>query len=102
MIGEAPGDPGPEFVVVSIERRGWFSADLLLAARYAFTRRMDGMRRFGLTAYCGLDCEISFRQGETLSLLLPRRFAEPGRLVAFEEVAENPAFEARWVGVERE
>jgi hypothetical protein len=75
---------------------------VLIAARYAFTRRVDGGRRFGLTAPVAVDCEIAFREGETIRLLLPRRLAETGRLIPLEEVADNPALDARWVGVPRE
>jgi hypothetical protein len=87
--------------VVAVERLGWFSADLVVAARYAFTRRMDraDRARWALL-WCPFDSEIAIRQGETFRLLLPRRYAKVGTLVAFDEVAENPALADRWRGVE--
>lgn len=87
--------------MVAVERLGWFSADLLIAARYAFTRRLDRARRGAFAGlYCPTEAEIAFRQGETIPLLLPRRHAKVGQLVAFDEVAENPALADRWRGVE--
>jgi hypothetical protein len=87
--------------VIGIERLGWFSADLVIAARRAFTRRRSPAQRgFRIVAYVPFDSEIAVRQGETFHLLLPRRYAKAGRLIDFDEVAENPAFEARWRGVE--
>jgi hypothetical protein len=74
----------------------------VVAARFAFTRTMDGSRRFRLTAPCAIDCEIAFRQGEAVRLRLPRRLAEPGLLLPFEEVAESPALDSRWKGVPRD
>jgi hypothetical protein len=86
---------------VAIERLGWFSADLIIAARYSFTRRMHraDRARWALL-WCPFDSEIAIRQGETFHLLLPRRYAKVGRPVALAELAENPALAERWRGVE--
>ncbi|MEA3063422.1 MAG: hypothetical protein QOJ94_3203 [Sphingomonadales bacterium] len=99
LIGEAPPEPGGEFEVIGVERLGWFSADLVIAARRAFTRRRTAGQRSGYALlWCPLDSEIAIRKGETFRLLLPRRCAQPGMPLEFDAIAENPAFEARWPG----
>jgi hypothetical protein len=107
LIGEAPpaGDaPGGEFEVIGVERLGWFSADVVIAARHAFTRRRDALTRhfYRITPYEPFASEIAIRAGETFHLLLPRRLARQGQRIDFDEMADNPAFEARWRGVEGE
>jgi hypothetical protein len=80
---------------------GWFSADLVIAARYAFTRRRSPAQRgFRLITFVPFDSEIAIRQDETFRLLLPRRYAKVGTLVVFDEVADNPALAERWRGVD--
>jgi hypothetical protein len=102
LIGEGPPPEGGEFEVIAVERLHWFSADVVIAARRAFTRRRTAASRhfYRVVPYEPSDSEIAIRQGETFHLLLPRRLATPGRLIDFDEIAENPAFEARWRGVE--
>ena len=47
----------------------------------------------------GLMPRLSVAAGETFRLLLPRRLAQRGRLIAYDEVAGNPALAERWAGV---
>lgn len=95
---------GPEFVVLAVERRGWFSHEATIAARYAFTRSGWPPRRwcYSLTSSRwtgGLEPQLALKAGESFRLLLPRRLAQPGRLIAYEEIAGNPALFERWSAV---
>jgi hypothetical protein len=101
LIGEeVPADePGGEFEVIGVERLGWFSADVVIAARRTFTRRRPARGGFRFrVARLGLEAEIAIRQGETFRLLLPGRDAQRGLLLDFDAIADNPAFEAGWRG----
>jgi hypothetical protein len=89
--------------VIGVDRLGWFSADVVIAARRSFTRFKFAADRAGWSdIWCPCDCEIAILEGETFRLLLPRRDARPGLRLDFDAIAENPAFAARWRGVERE
>jgi hypothetical protein len=89
--------------VIGVERLGWFSADVVIAARRSFTRFKFAADRSGWAlVWNPVDSEIAIREGETFRLLLARRCAQPGMLLNFDAIAENPAFEARWRGVEGE
>ena len=97
LIGE-PADDSPEFVVLNVERRGWFTWEALIQARRSFTWSGFPPRQMARMLARWIEPEISIAAGETFRLLLPRRLAEQGRLIGFEEIAENPAFQDRWTG----
>jgi hypothetical protein len=87
-----------------VERRGWFSHEATIAARYAFVRDGWPPRSWfagplRMAGWVRMEPEFSVAAGETFRLLLPRRLAEPRRLIAYEEIAGNPALTEHWTGV---
>lgn len=86
-----------------MERRGWFSHEATIAARYGFTRSGWPQRGWGWGVRVrriavDLEPQFSMKAGETVRLLLPRRLAQPGTLIGYEEIAGNPALFERWSG----